>query len=144
MQRFSFSVPGEPVGKGRPRFGGGRTYTPKRTAAYERAVASAFRGAYPDAEPIPAGVPILAMICARFAPPKSASRARREGMLTGKIRCVKRPDLDNIAKAVLDALNGLAYADDAQIIQMQIEKQYSDAPGAAIILRALGGTDHDD
>ena len=59
---------------------------------------------------------MVANILAYFEPPKSISKKKRAEMLEGKIWPAKKPDSDNIAKVVLDALTGIAYHDDTQII----------------------------
>lgn len=48
----------------------------------------------------------------------------REFKLSGKMRPTMKPDNDNIAKSVLDALNGLAYVDDKQIVELKVNKYY--------------------
>ena len=53
----------------------------------------------------------------------------------GIIRPTKKPDLDNIAKAVLDSLNGIAYKDDSQIVSMVVSKKYSNRPRVEITLK---------
>jgi Holliday junction resolvase RusA-like endonuclease len=60
--------------------------------------------------------------------PASASKKKQQSMLHGGIRPTKKPDCDNIAKAVLDALNGIAYYDDSQVVTVTVEKLYSDTP----------------
>ena len=65
-------------------------------------------------------------IKAFFKIPKSTSKKQKERMLTGEIRPTKKPDMDNIVKAVADALNGIAYEDDKQIIECSIKKYYTE------------------
>lgn len=127
----SFTVPGPPVGKGRPRFseqsGRVRTYTPEETARYERAVRAAYRQSCGDAF-FARGTPVIAGIIAFFPIPKREKKAERERMRTSLVYAPKKPDCDNIAKAILDALNGIAYADDAQIAALHVSKFYDDEP----------------
>jgi Holliday junction resolvase RusA-like endonuclease len=59
---------------------------------------------------------------------KSASKAKKDGMLKGLIRPMAKPDTDNIAKCILDALNKVAYPDDKQIVELSVSKYYSDNP----------------
>lgn len=124
-----FAVDGKPLGKGRPRFAsrGGftRAYTPKKTLDYEQRIRDAFL-ASPDAFESPSGHPVWVNILARFSPPKSASKRDRQSMLNKLTPYTKKPDLDNIAKAVCDALNNVAYLDDSQIIHMSISKSYGE------------------
>ena len=55
-------------------------------------------------------------------------------MLDGHIRSTKKPDCDNIAKIILDALNGLAYKDDKDIVSCLIEKWYGDEPRVEVYI----------
>lgn len=123
-----FVIDGEPVAKGRPRFTTtGRTYTPKRTADYEKRVRQAYSG-----EMFPEDIPLSVHINAYMGIPKSASKKVREDMRKGFKRPLKKPDGDNIAKAICDALNGKAYVDDKQVVRLTVEKWYSDYPRAEV------------
>lgn len=127
--KIRFIVPGEPQGKARPRVvrtanGKTHTYTPDKTAAYEELVRVCCRQV---CENLLEGE-LCAAITARFAIPKSSSKKCRIAMESGAIRPIKRPDADNIAKIILDALNGLAYADDSQITMLMVKKEYSEQP----------------
>jgi len=126
-----FAVEGEPVGKGRPRFARKgsfvSTYTPKKTASYEERVRNeykkqAFNHRFPD------DAPLKIEISAFYGVPKSASKAKKEEMLLGKAKPTKKPDLDNVIKIIADSLNGIAYKDDAQIIEASIRKHFSEFP----------------
>lgn len=128
-----FMIPGEPTGKGRPRFTrSGHAYTPEKTASYEQAVRQAYRSEFPDAEPIPEGVPVAVKIVAGYGIPKSTSKVKAERMLAGEIRPTKKPDADNVAKAICDALNGIAYHDDSQITMLCVSKHYTKNPGCLV------------
>lgn len=113
-------VPVEPEGKARPRFDSRsrRTYTPTKTIKYEWTIREAWQNHFPGRPPLVGDVDV--QIIARFRMPSSWSRKKRtETLLTP---CRKKPDTDNIAKAVLDALNGLAYVDDAQVVRLHVSK----------------------
>lgn len=118
-----FVVPGEPIGKGRPRFTReGRAYTPKKTATAESMVAMNARLVYADKRPVE--TPVHVEIEARFAMPKSWSdKKRRED---AGAPCTKRPDADNIAKLVCDSLNGIAWADDSQVATCAVWKNWAE------------------
>ena len=132
---YSFVIIGEPRGKGRPRFTrDGHTYTDSETRAYEKKVRQSFISAYHRFEPFPKGEPIRAMITAYYAIPKSESKIKRELMATGYIRPTKKPDTDNIAKIVLDSLNGLAYHDDAQVVTCEVRKYYGVEPRVEVFI----------
>ena len=139
MSVISFSVPGEPVGKGRPRFavsGFARAYTPEKTAKYENLVKLAYRNAN-DRVFFPQYAELALKIEARFAIPKSASKRAAEEMRRGVCRPTKRPDVDNILKAIADALNGVAYHDDSQIVYVEARKQYADIPETIVTIWEL-------
>lgn len=128
-----FMIPGEPTGKGRPSFTrSGHAYTPERTASYEQTVRQAYKAEFPGSEPIPAGVPVAVKIIAGYSIPKSTSKIKAERMLAGEIMPTKKPDADNIAKAICDALNGLAYHDDSQITMLCVSKTYTRNPGCLV------------
>lgn len=126
-----FIVPGEPQGKGRPRFGNGRTYTPAKTIEYERRIAT--RAA--EAMPCPATeLPVHVRVDAYKGIPKSWTRAKRIRAMDGQ-EIPGKPDLDNVAKAVLDALNGVVYADDVQVTRLVVTKQYSLEPRLVVTVK---------
>ncbi len=123
-----FCLAGEPRGKGRPRFTrAGHAYTPKDTAAYEAALAQACRSQCGGVF-FGAGDPVLLRVDAYFGIPKRANRVARQDMLSGRLRPVRRPDVDNIGKAVADALNGVLYRDDAQLVEVRVCKWYGEQP----------------
>ena len=138
MIRYELMIPGEPVGKGRPRFvkAAGRTYTPEKTARYENLVALAFSEKYPDAVPLEG--PVMMMMTAYFSIPKSWSKKKQQQARDGIILPTKKPDTDNISK-IKDALNGIAYRDDAQVIHDPVFKMYSDNPRLEIRIKAAEG-----
>lgn len=128
---MKFVIDGEPKGKARPRVTkSGITYTPKETMEYENWV----RWSYREQCGVMLEGQIRAAIICYFSIPKSVSQKKREQMLQGKIRPQKKPDLDNIAKIILDSLNGLAYKDDSQVISLTIEKYYNEVPRVEVEL----------
>lgn len=134
VRSISFSVPGEPVGKGRPRFTRtGHPYTPGKTESYESLVRLAYGG---SGIIFPKGVPVRVKITACFGIPKSAAKKRRAMMIAGDIAPTKKPDFDNIQKIICDALNGFAYHDDSQIVKADIEKVYSTTPHVEVNVEA--------
>ncbi len=135
-----FVVPGEPQGKGRPRaFRAGkgiRMFTPAKTEAYEQAVAAAGRQAMAGRAPLqgPLAVDLLAVV----GVPVSWSKRRRAAALEGLEWPAKKPDADNVAKAIADGLNGIAYGDDAQVVELRVRKRYGEVPGVQVEIRAAG------
>lgn len=138
----SFVVYGEPVAKGRPRvFSSGHAITPERTMNYENLVkwtyAASCREMFDDDAQIRACVRLY------FQMPKSASKKKKKLMQEGKIRPTKKPDVDNCIKSILDALNGVAYHDDAQVVEVEALKFYSDEPRAEIKLTRIEDESND-
>lgn len=124
--KYSFEIHEKAVGKERPRYSTktNRMYTPKRTSTFEEKVRSAFLEKYNIATEVSIKA-FKAKIVAVFEPPKSASKKKKEELLF-KIDYTKKPDADNIAKAILDSLNGLAYKDDSQVSALLVLKDYGE------------------
>jgi len=53
-------------------------------------------------------------------------------MLDNKIYPTIKPDTDNIAKSILDSLNGIAYKDDKQVVMLTVEKRYDEIPSVSV------------
>lgn len=140
--KVQFTISGEPCGKGRPRFAtvGGyvKTYTPKETVSYENLIKISYRMKY-GLERFGDTQPLMMCVKAYYSIPKSTSKKNRQLMLDKKIRPTKKPDWDNIGKIVADSLNGVAYRDDAQVVDALIRKYYSENPRVEITI-----TDEDD
>lgn len=131
---YSFIVEGEAVPKQRPRVSGKHAYTPKKTRDYQERVKHSFRSGYSGQLPaFPKGVPVRVSIEVTQGIPKSWSNAKTLKAERGEIVPTGRTgDLDNIAKSILDALNGLAYEDDCQVTTLIITKHYGGSPCALI------------
>lgn len=127
MNHMSFTISGDPFGKERPRatVAGkfARFYTPPKTKKYEARVAKAFSDEYPgcvqDAESA-----FVVAITAYYTMPKGLSKVKRAAMDCQP--CLKMPDCDNVAKIILDGLNGLPYKDDKQVANLRVSKRWSD------------------
>lgn len=136
MFSVTFHLDIEPVPKGRPRFSkvGGfvRSYTPKKTSDYETQV-KAIAQSVMSREPLE--TPLAAFLYFRLPIPKSYPKKRIQACLEGLERPIKKPDLDNLAKSVLDALNGVVYKDDSQLVSLHITKVYDHNPGVDIMVR---------
>ena len=135
--QISFTVPGKPVPMARPRVTSHGTFTPKRCRDYKAAVALAAKTAMKGREPLTGA--IVVKMCFRFALPKSWSKAKRQEWENGKVHFLSRPDIDNLYKSVTDALIGIVYKDDSQIVAAQIMKSYEDVDEVAVAL-----IEHDD
>ena len=125
-------IPGDPVGKARPRMTRtGHVYTPSKTRSYEAHIQDLWRRRI-DAT-LPTGQPVRVLIEAFFAVPKSVSKKRRATMEGAPY--THKPDADNVAKAVLDALNGVAFEDDSRICDLRATKRYTlDEPRVEVTL----------
>lgn len=128
-------VPGQPQGKGRARFGNGRTYTPAKTVAYEGLIAMAGQDAIGDRPMIEGAVKVT--VIATFDIPKSRAKKIAKAMENGPVWHTARPDGDNILKALADGLNGVVWKDDCQIALAKIVKQYGEKPGLEINVEVL-------
>ena len=130
-----FTVPGVPVGKGRPRFTrSGHTYTPEKTKAYESFVRECWKKQ--SGAEFAGGVPLKAEIHGHFPIPASLSKKRRTAM--NGTPHTKKCDADNLAKSILDALNGVAYPDDSAISHLIVKKSYSEEPCVDVSLEVIG------
>lgn len=134
-----FEVYGKPEGKGRPRFArtGGyvRVYTPTATQTYEDRVRAVFlaagKGFYAEADE-----PVEIEVVAFFEIPKGMTKKKREAAELNFLLPLKKPDWDNVGKIITDALNGLAWHDDAQIARATVSKVYTvEEPRVEVYLR---------
>lgn len=130
-----FTVPGPPQGKGRARFGNGRTYTPAKTVAYEGLIALAGEKAM-NGRHLFEG-PIYLTVSAVFPVPKSRAKAIAKNMTSGIAWHTSKPDSDNILKAVGDGLNGIVWKDDSRIVLAKIQKFYGERPELQITVEQL-------
>lgn len=134
--RTQVCIYGEPQGKGRPRFstvcGHVKTRTPDQTVIYENLVKTEYRNQ--SGVRFPDNAMLDVRVMAYYTIPKSISKKKRQAMLDHKVRPTKKPDFDNIGKVICDSLNGIAYRDDAQIVDAQVRKFYSDTPRVVVII----------
>lgn len=120
--KVKFTIPGIPIPKARPRVVRGHAFTPKKTKDYEALVKDVYRltvGEYLGDSAIVATIDLY------FPIPESYSKSKKKRIADGEIKHTKRPDVDNCAKAILDALNEVAYRDDSQIVESRITKHYA-------------------
>lgn len=126
---MDFIVDGKPQGKQRPRFSriSKTVYTPNKTVKYEKQIAKAYTDS--GGKCIPADGYVSVNVSAFFPVPKSYSKKKREDCLERRLRPDKKPDMDNILKVVLDALNKVAYEDDKQVVELIGRKYYTESDG---------------
>lgn len=133
-----FTIPGEPKAKARPRMTKvGHTYTPQGTVNYENWVRCCYIDAKNKLGLKKLSGPVEAIITCYFTIPKSFTKAKREKALNGELRPCKKPDVDNLAKSVLDAINTLAYDDDKQVVELTVKKYYSDDPRTEVEIKEV-------
>lgn len=123
---YEFEIPGKIVGKGRPRINTNtaRAYTPAKTKDYEELVKQYFVIKYHSRKLLEGRLKVT--IIAYFGVPKNTSKKDKEQMLLNNISPTKKPDIDNIIKIILDALNQMAFKDDNQITKIEVEKKYGE------------------
>lgn len=130
MKRIEIIIYVEPKAKGRPRatMAGrhARLYTPKETRDSEADIKATIRKELMGFGPFDAGVPLY--LSATFVIEKPKSTRKRDTMP------VKRPDLDNYAKLLLDACSKYVYPDDSQIVTMKLRKRYGMPPRIELMI----------
>ncbi|XVJ69930.1 MAG: RusA family crossover junction endodeoxyribonuclease [Rhizobacter sp.] len=131
---ISFTVPGQPQGKGRPRIGKAgrysRMFTPEKTVAYEGLVSLAAQEAMAGKPPLqgPCQV-VIGLFC---QVPASWSKKKREQALAGDVLPTTKPDADNCVKAIFDGMNGVVWRDDVQAVDLKVSKRYAVTPGVVV------------
>lgn len=133
-----FEVPGEPRGKGRPRFNRntGVAYTPEETRSYEKKIANCYRQQLKDYR-FGDDEYIAIEVTAFYPIPKSATKKSLALIDEGKILPKKKPDIDNVLKVVLDAINGYAYKDDSQVVAVSGSKYYGATPRLVVKMKGF-------
>ena len=140
---IKFTYHGEAVGKGRPRVTarGGKfahAYTPKRTKDFEEAIRFEFMASTCEKMPVyPREQALKAEVLIGCSIPKSYTKKKQALCRDRVIAPNKKPDIDNILKAVFDALNGYAFEDDCQIVQVKSEKVYATEPFVEVTINEL-------
>lgn len=134
LKPVSFLVPGEPVGKGRPRVGRvgnhARLFTPAKTANYESLIALAAQQAMQGRELIVG--PVLMELRISVGIAASWSKKKTAAALMGTVMPTKKPDADNVLKAICDGINGIVFKDDVQVVNVSLSKRFSETPGVSV------------
>ena len=137
MMQICFEVPGQPRGKGRPRFARRgnfvKTYTDAKTSSYEDQIRFYALQAMGSSEPLKTA--LEAFIYVKLPVPQSYSKKRTEACLSGLERPCKKLDLDNIIKVMMDGMNKIVYDDDVQVISIQATKRYAINAGVDILVK---------
>ena len=119
---YKITIAGEPVPKARPRVVNGHAFTPAKTKAAEEVIALAWRMKYGNE--VLEGPLLVELRFGMKAPAK-----------TKDVVPQKRPDIDNLVKTVLDALNGVAYLDDKQVYKIEASKSWAEEPYTKVTIR---------
>ena len=130
-----FNIPGKIQAKQRPRFNGRYVYTPDRTTNYENWVKACYLEKYNNEKLLETSLEVY--IRAYFEIPKIVSKKKKQEMLEDKIRPTIKPDTDNIAKSILDSLNGIAYKDDKQVVSLKVDKYYAEIPSVSVEIKEI-------
>ena len=136
MRIIEFYIYGVPVPEGRARFTKtGRAYTPAKTRAWKGLVHKAALEAFIESgmfDPLH-GALTMSLDFTLPIPPSWSKRKQSEA--SGQfIRPIGKPDVDNLAKAVMDGCNEVLYFDDAQIVALSVRKRYGLAPHVCVII----------
>lgn len=136
MLHVMFNVDCNPVGKKRPKFRRRgnfvQTYNPKATTDFESLIRNAAEKAMGGMEPLETPVALYCYV--RLPIPQSYSKKRLQACLNGS-EWPKKVDLDNVVKSVQDAMNGVIYQDDVQIVSLHATKKYDMVPGVEILVK---------
>lgn len=132
MRDITLRVSTVPIPKGRPRFhisrrGQVHTFTPEKTSVFESQIALKYKE-QSNGLKFERDIPLKVSLFFGLPIPMSTTKSRRVAMLEGILKHTKKPDIDNLVKAVLDALNDVAWEDDSQIVRVAAEKEYSEDP----------------
>ena len=131
-------IEGLPKGKGRPRFTRtGHAYTPSETRQYETLVTASARAAMKGKRKIEKPSAVRVYILAVFPVPTSWSKKRRIAALQGVEHHTKKPDVDNVIKAVCDGVNGIVFEDDSQIVEVRARKAYGSEPYVSVLVEEV-------
>lgn len=101
-----------------------KTYTPSDVKSYSNWVRLCFKGTYPDFKPLDGAVKLLIEV--NFIIPKSYTKKKVQMIEEGYICPTVKPDCDNICKQIADSLNGLAWVDDKQIVNLEVRKRFAE------------------
>ena len=133
----TFKVDGDPVGKQRARYAKrGKhvmAYTPDKTRNYEALIKEAAIQAMGSNEILE--TPVNLYLYIRAPIPKSLPKKRLESCLNGSEKPIKKPDASNVLKSVEDAMNGVVYKDDSQIVNIHVTKVYASVSGIDVCVK---------
>jgi Holliday junction resolvase RusA-like endonuclease len=138
MSDIIIRLAGPPRGKQAMTGHGKRRFLPTPTRDYMAALRLASQHVMGSREPLAGALEVL--VHASFQIPASWSKKKQLEAKLGEVWPTVKPDYDNILK-ILDALNGVVYVDDKQIVKAECEKVYSTTPELVVRVRPRGSTD---
>lgn len=135
MRPIILTVYGTPVAQGRPRFArignGVRTYDPEKSRDWKQGVRLQALEQLRKDGPVPTVYEGAVRMEVHAYLPRPKTLPKRI------IHHTRKPDADNVAKGVKDALKGVIYRDDSQVIELLVRKSYGDPPRVVIGLQAV-------
>ncbi len=133
------NIPGNPKSQLRPRLGRNGVYNPskKDKAAAQWSIATQYHD-------IPIDFPVEIHLEFYFGVPASSSKKKKREMLLGAIPYSKKPDVDNLIKLTLDAMNGIVFKDDSLVVKISAVKRYSGTPQTIIYINPISEEDYYD
>jgi len=141
MTNVQFTIPGKPVGKGRPKFARrGKfvtTYTPEQTVSFENLVKLQAAKAMEGKDLIEG--PVAVRLKISITPPTSWSEKKRLRALNGEVLPTVKPDVDNVQKAIYDACNGIVWHDDKQVCDVVLIRRYAATSETAVLVSEKAG-----
>lgn len=139
MNTVSFTIPGTPVPKGRPRFARRgsfvTTYTDEKTASYENLVKITAQKAMQGAKLFEEAVSVAVELY--VSPPASWSQKKQRLALDGELFPTSKPDVDNVLKGIFDAMNDIVWTDDKLVCDVNVIKRYAQIPCAKVVVCEL-------
>lgn len=134
MTKKQIIIPGTPIAKKRPRFFRRgeyiKSYNPQE--AEEGRFRFEIKSQWANKEPTK--YPMIVRMQFVFQIPKGTSKKNQAMMLSGEIRHSKKPDIDNLAKFYLDAMNGIVFHDDRQVYELDLSKLYGHYAHTGIVI----------
>ena len=141
LSEILITIPGEPCAQGRPRFStaGGfvKAYDPAKSRNYKAFVKLIAQEEIKEQCWKYTELPLAVTITAYMSIPSSKSKKFKQAASMGVERPTKKPDVDNIFKCVTDALSGIAYKDDKQIVAATVNKWYAEVPRVEVMIRII-------
>ena len=141
MDNLTLIIPGEPCAQGRPRFSthGGfvKAYDPAKSRDYKAYVKMCAIKSMQEQGWTLTEKALSIETRAFMSIPSSKSKKFKQAAIVGIERPTKKPDVDNVFKILTDALSGIAYKDDKQIVAAKISKWYAEVPRVEALIRII-------